>query len=413
MVIIDTAIAKHDFGALNYFAALFVALLVCEFLFQYAVIYLTQLTGQRIIFDLRMKLYAHLEKLHLQFFDRNPVGRLITRVTSDIESLNDMFTSGLVYLFGDLFLLIGIIVFMFILDMKLTLVALAVLPVIFYISMVFKKYVRITYREVRLKISALNSYLQENITGVSTVQIFNRERKNFEHFDAFNRSLTDSHIASIFHYAWFFPAINLASSVAIALILWYGGGEVVRESITLGTLIAFIQYALLFFRPIQDLSDKYNILQTAMASSERVFKLLDTENAISNAKQVQPIEPFRGQVEFKNVFFSYNPKDVKTDEDFILKDISLSVEPGQSIALVGATGSGKSTIVNLLSRFYEIQRGSILIDRKEIQQIDQYTLRKNMAVVLQDVFLFSGNILDNIRLGDTSISENAVIDAAR
>lgn len=410
---IDTAIAKHDFGALNYFAALFVALLVGEFLFQYAVIYLTQLTGQRIIFDLRMKLYAHLEKLHLQFFDRNPVGRLITRVTSDIESLNDMFTSGLVYLFGDLFLLIGIIVFMFILDMKLTLVALAVLPVIFYISMVFKKYVRITYREVRLKISALNSYLQENITGVSTVQIFNRERKNFEHFDAFNRSLTDSHIASIFHYAWFFPAINLASSVAIALILWYGGGEVVRESITLGTLIAFIQYALLFFRPIQDLSDKYNILQTAMASSERVFKLLDTENAISNAKQVQPIEPFRGQVEFKNVFFSYNPKDVKTDDDFILKDISLSVEPGQSIALVGATGSGKSTIVNLLSRFYEFQRGSILIDGKEIQQIDQYVLRKNMAVVLQDVFLFSGNILDNIRLGDTGISENAVIDAAR
>ncbi len=401
---VDDAIEAGDYSKLNLYAIYFVMLLAGEFFLQYVVIYLTQLMGQKIIFDLRMKLYGHLEILHLQFFDRNPVGRLITRVTSDIESLNDMFTSGLVYLFGDVFLLLGIIVCMFMLDTRLTLVTLAVLPVIFYISMVFKSKVRVAFREIRIKISALNSYLQENITGVSTVQIFNREKKNFEKFDALNKTLTDSHLDSVFHYAWFYPAVNVMSSVAIGLLLWYGGGEVVSKHISLGTLIAFIQYALLFFRPIQDLSDKYNILQTAMASSERIFRLIDTENKIANVAHPLPLKDVKGKLEFKNVFFTYSTAEVKSDSDYILKDINLKVEPGQSIALVGATGAGKSTIINLVSRFYEISRGQILIDGKDISQVDQFDLRRSMAVVLQDVFLFSGNILDNIRLGRTDLT---------
>lgn len=410
---IDNAIVTGDLNRLHLYALYFVGLLIGEFILQYSVIYLTQLMGQRIIFDLRMKLYAHLEGLHLQFFDRNPVGRLITRVTSDIESLNEMFTSGLVYLFGDLFLLLGIIVFMFTLSTKLTIVTLIVLPFIFYISVVFKTKVRVSYREVRLKISALNSYIQENITGVSTVQIFNREKKNFGRFDELNQSLTRSHVDSIFHYAWFYPAINFASSSAIGLLLWYGGGEIVSQNITKGELIAFIFYAQLFFRPIQDLSDKYNILQTAMASSERVFKLIDTPSQIVKEGQPEVLGELNGRIEFKNVHFAYDTKHVKSESDYILKDVSFTVEPGQSIALVGATGAGKSTIINLVSRFYDINQGQILIDGKDIRKLEELELRRNIAVVLQDVFLFSGNILDNIRLGRTDISREQVIAASR
>lgn len=410
---VDDAIVKGDYPLLNTYAVLFVLLLFGEFLLQYGVIILTQLMGQKIVFDLRMKLYRHLEGLHLQFFDRNPVGRLITRVTSDIESLNDLFTSGLVYLFGDLFLLVGIIVFMFLMDARLTLVALAVLPVIFYVSLVFKQKVRVVFREVRVKLSALNSNLQENITGTSTVQIFSRERRNFEKFDDLNRGLTQSHIDSVFHYAWFYPAINLLSSVAIALILWYGGGEVVSGYLSLGTLIAFVQYALLFFRPIQDLSDKYNILQTAMASSERVFRLMDTQNPIAEPAEPVALGDVQGRIEFRQVYFTYRPKNVRSDEDYVLKDISFCVEPGESIALVGATGAGKSTIINLLSRFYAVQRGEILLDGHDIGRIRSADLRRTMAVVLQDVFLFSGNVVENIRLGSADIPEEAVVEAAR
>lgn len=410
---IDDAIVAGDFDKLNLYALYFIALLMGEFILQYGVIYITQLIGQKIIFDLRMKLYSHLEALHLQFFDRNPVGRLITRVTSDIESLNEMFTSGLVYLFGDLFLLVGIIVFMFTLDTKLTLVLLVVLPIIFYMSIIFKTKVRVSYREVRLKISALNSYIQENITGVSTVQIFNREKKNFQRFDELNHSLTQSHVDSVFHYAWFYPAINFAGSIAIGLLLWYGGGEVVQNYISIGTLVAFIEYARLFFRPIQDLSDKYNILQTAMASSERVFKLIDTPSQVKQETNPVPLGDVKGMIEFRNVYFTYDSKRVKSDADAILKDVSFKVEPGQSFALVGATGAGKSTIINLVSRFYDIDQGQILIDGKDIKRLDELELRRNIAVVLQDVFLFSGNILDNIRLGRADISREKVIEAAK
>ncbi len=409
---IDDAITPNHPDKLLLYIGVFVGLIFMEFLLQYGVIYLTQLTGQRIIYDLRVSLYRHLEHLHLQFFDRNPVGRLITRVTSDVESLNDMFTSGLVYVFGDVFLLAGIIVFMSIMDVPLTLVTLAVVPIIFVMSLIFKKYVRVTYRDVRSRIASMNSYLQENFTGAATVQLFNREAKNFSQFDEMNKSLTDAHLRAIFHYAWFYPAINLASAVAIGMIVWYGGGEVVRNSMTLGTLIAFVQYAQMFFRPIQDLSDKYNILQTAMASSERIFGLMDLKDDVPNAVDTIPLRHPKGNIEFRNVYFAYRPEQVKSDQDYVLKDINLSIRSGQSFALVGATGSGKSTMINLLSRFYDIQRGTILMDSIDIRQLDKYSLRRAMAVVLQDVFLFSGSILDNIRLGRTDIDEKTVTDAA-
>lgn len=409
---VDDAITPGDTAKLNLFVAAFLGLLALEFLIQYSVLYLTQWTGQKIIYDLRVKLYRHLEHLHLQFFDRNPVGRLITRVTSDVESLNEMFTSGLVYVFGDVFLLGGIIIFMLTMDVTLTLVTLAVIPFIFYISVVFKKYVRITYRDVRLKIAALNSNLQENLTGAGTVQLFNREVQNFHAFDEINRELTHAHLRSIFHYAWFYPLINLFSAVAVGLIVWYGGGEVLRDTITLGTLIAFVQYAQMFFRPIQDLSDKYNILQTAMASSERIFGLMDVADETPDPANAIVLEKCSGKIEFDGVWFAYHPRQVPTREEYVLKDIRLTIEPGESLALVGATGSGKSSMINVLSRFYEIQEGAIRLDGHDIRTLNKHGLRRGMAVILQDVFLFSGTILDNIRLGRTDISEKQVRVAA-
>ncbi|MCB0832085.1 MAG: ABC transporter ATP-binding protein [Bacteroidetes bacterium] len=410
---IDKAIVSNNPAELRYYATLFILLLVGEFLLQYGVIYVTQLMGQKIVYDLRVKLYAHLEHLHLQFFDRNPVGRLITRVTSDIESLNEMFTSGLVYLFGDIFLLLGIVIFMFTMDVRMALVTLAVVPAIFYISVIFKSKVRVVFREVRLKISSLNAFVQENITGVLTVQIFNREKKHFEKFDELNSSLTKSHIDSVFHYAWFYPVIQFLSSIATALLVWYGGGEVIQKAVSLGTLIAFVEYARLFFRPIQDLSDKYNILQTAMASSERVFKVLDTKSVIETSANPVRKSHCEGRISFRHVDFAYDYRADLEDQNLILKDVSFDVDPGQSIALVGATGAGKSTIINLVSRFYDIQRGEILVDGVRVTDWDPYALRSHIAVVLQDVFLFSGSVLDNIRLGREDISPADVEHAAR
>ncbi len=410
---IDNSILKGDWQGLNYYALLFVAMLFSEFVIQYAVIYWTQWVGQKIIMDLRWKLFRHLEFLHLQFFDRNPVGRLITRLTSDIESLNDMFTSGMVYLLGDIVLLVGICGFMLLLDVKLTLVTFAILPIIFYISWVFKTKVRVAFREIRLKIASVNSYLQENITGAATVQVFNREEKNFDKFDNLNKSLTRSHLDSVFHYAWFYPAINVSASFATGLLLWYGSDAVRSSGLSLGTLVAFIQYAILFFRPIQDLSDKYNILQAAMASSERVFKLLDTRNTMAADNSNVSFAGVTGKIDFKNVWFSYDSEKNTIDEEFVLKDVSFEVPPGQSIAIVGATGSGKSSLINLLSRYYEFQRGIISIDGRDLRHFDPFELRKNMAVVLQDVFLFSGTILENIRMGREEISESAAREAAR
>ncbi len=410
---IDNAIAESDMVLLIDYTILFIGLLFVEFLLQYAVIYLTQWMGQKIIYDIRMKLFRHIGQLHLQFFDRNPVGKLITRITSDIETLNELFTSGLVYLLGDLILLLGIIGFMFYLNVQLTLVILAVLPLLFLLSMIFKRYVRITYTQVRLRLSAINSFLHENLSGHGVIQLFHQEKRQEQKFDRLNQSLAKAHTDSVFHYAWFYPAINLTGAVAIGFLIWFSGQPWIQQAMTLGTLIAFIQYAQLFFRPIQDLSDKYNIFQTAMAASERVLELMDTPAEILNPENPVVTEDVKGAIDFDHIWFRYNKDSAEHPEAWILRDICLSVEPRQSIALVGATGSGKTTLIHLLMRFYDTDRGQIRIDGHDLKQIDQYSYRRQLAIVPQDVFLFSGTILDNIRLGNADISEDEVIRASR
>ncbi len=410
---IDNAIPAADYALLTEYTILFLGFLFIEFLFQYAVIYKTQWMGQKIIYDIRMKLFHHTGRLHLQFFDRNPVGRLITRITSDVETLNELFTSGLVYLLGDMILLLAIIGFMFYMNAQLTLVILAVLPVLFLLSLLFKRYVRITYTQVRLRLSALNSYLHENLSGHGVIQLFHREKEQSGRFDALNRNLAKAHIDSVFHYAWFYPAINLTGAVAIGLLIWFSGFPEMQQAMTLGTLIAFIQYAQLFFKPIQDLSDKYNVLQTAMAASERVFDLIDTPARITNPANPAPVNELRGHIEFRRVQFRYNGDESDVDDPWVLRDIDLTIEPRSSVALVGATGAGKTTLIHLLMRFYETTDGQILIDKRDIKDLDQRQFRRQVAIVPQDVFLFSGTILDNIRLGRDDIGEEEVIRAAR
>ena len=322
-----------------------------------------QLTGQRIMFDLRMALYGHLQKLDLRYYDRNPVGRLMTRVTSDVDVLNDLFTSGVVTIFGDVFTLIGIMAVMVWMDWRLALVAFSVLPLIVLVTQWFRRHVRESYRVVRGWIARINAFLQENITGMSTVQLFGRETLNFARFDAIDRKHRDANIESIFFYAVFYPAIEVISALASALIIWYGGFGVMRGTLSFGALVAFLQYSQRFFRPISDMSEKFNVLQSAMASSERIFKLLDEPVVISSPERpVRLPSPALGHLEFDHVWFAYN------GDDWVLKDVSFEVRPGERLGIVGATGSGKTTLINLLLRFYDVQRGRIRIDGIDIRR---------------------------------------------
>jgi ATP-binding cassette subfamily B protein len=432
-IAIDEHIVKGDVDGLNKIVLLFIAVLFISFALQYFETYLMEYLGQKVIYDIRTQIFSHVQRLHLKFFDKTPVGRLITRVTTDVEALNEMFASGIVAIFGDIFTLLGIVVIMLIFNWKLALLTFSVLPLLFYAAFLFRSKVQTVYREIRLKIASINSFLNENITGMNVVQLFNREEKNFKQFDKINAEHMDAHIKSVFYYAVFFPAVELIASIAIALILWYGGIKVIENMFTLGALVAFIQYAQRFFRPIGDLSEKYNIMQSAMASSERIFKLLDTEPLIKNPVNPIKLEHIKGEIEFKNVWFTYSedglvnqndeiipfPPEAETRKHFsknpewVLKDVSFKIERGTSVALVGATGAGKSSIINLISRFYDVNKGEITIDGINIKKVNQESLRKKMAVVLQDVFLFSGNIIDNIRLGNKNISEKKVIESAK
>lgn len=405
-IAIDTHIAAGDLAGLHRIGLWYILTLIGTFVLRYMQIYLTNLTGQRAMYDLRVAVYTHLQRLSLSFFDRNPVGRLITRVTNDIEALNDMFTSGVVTVFGDVFTLIGIMVAMIALDAKLALVTFAVLPLLFYAAMLFRVKVRASYRQVRTWIAKLNAYLQESITGMSVIQLFNRQGRNFEEFDRINQAHRDAHLKTIRYYALFFPAVEVISAIAIGLILWYGGGQVMQRTLTLGALIAFIQYVQQFFQPISNLSEQYNTMQAAMASSERIFKLLDRDPEVTDA--AHPVSPsaVQGEIEFRHVWFAYQA------EEWVLKDVSFVVKPGQRIAFVGATGAGKTTIISLLCRFYDVQQGQILIDGIDIRQWDQAALRRYIGLVLQDVFLFSGTIQENIRLWNDEISPERVRRAA-
>jgi ATP-binding cassette subfamily B protein len=405
-VAIDRYIADGDLAGLNTIALLFLLVLVGSFAFEYTQTFITQMIGQRVMFDIRMQIYGHLQRLDLRFYDRNPVGRLMTRVTTDVDVLNDLFTSGLITVFGDVFLLVGIMVVLLMMNWKLALVSFSVLPLIAFVTQWFRRNVRDSYRTVRVWIARINAYLQENISGMSTVQLFRREARNYARFSEINRGHRNANIASIFYYAVFYPAIEVIGALAMSLIIWYGGGQVMQHALTLGSLVAFIQYSQRFFRPISDLSEKFNLLQAAMASSERIFTLIDTPVVIETpAASTQAIES-RGHIVFDDVWFAYN------SEDCVLRNVSFEVAPGERVAIVGATGAGKSTIVNLLLRFYDVSRGRILVDGVDIREMELGNLRRLFSLVLQDVQLFSGTIATNVRLGNVEITDERMRRAA-
>ncbi|MFH1415124.1 MAG: ABC transporter ATP-binding protein, partial [Elusimicrobiota bacterium] len=362
--------------------------------------------GQKVIYDIRADLFSHLQKLSLSFFDKNPVGRLVTRVTNDTQSLSEAFTGVMVNLFKDFFILGGVLIVVLRLNWRLSLVSFSVLPFMIYVTIIFRKKVREAFREVRVKIARINAYLQENITGMKVVQLFRREKRNLDQFDEINHDNYIANFKQIITFAVFQPMINFLSASAVAIIIWYGGGEVIRENLTLGGLVAFLTYIQMFFRPIQDMSDKYNILQSAMASSERIFMLMDTPVDIKNPEIPQNISNISGNIEFRNVHFSYD------GEHPILKNISFKIKKGEKIAIVGHTGSGKTTVISLLTRLYEPQQGTILIDGVNIKDFNLKELRSNISVVMQDVFIFSGNIESNIRMGNTDISNEQVVESA-
>jgi ATP-binding cassette subfamily B protein len=447
-VAIDRHIATGNLAGLDAIALGFLAILLGSFALEYLQTWVLQMTGQRIMYDMRLQIYGHLQRIDLQFYDRNPVGRLMTRVTTDVDVLNDLFTAGVVSIFGDIFTLVGIMIVLVAMDWRLALLAFSVLPLIVLVTQWFRTRVRESYRTVRIWIARINAFLQEHITGMATVQLFRRERRSFDRFDETNGAHRDANVESILYYAVFYPAIEVIGALAAALLIWFGGGWTMQGSLTLGSLVAFLLYSQRFFRPISDMSEKFNVLQAAMASSERIFKLLDTPVAITSGSGVrgsgfgtpteiltpaweagvsrgEPRAPSpesrlpgqaavsggrgtgaRGHIVFDHVWFAYN------GTDYVLKDVSFEVRPGERVGVVGATGAGKSTIINLLLRFYDVTRGRILVDGVDVRELQLDALRRLFSLVLQDVYLFSGTIAENIRLGNAAITDEVVRQSA-
>ncbi|GIV61405.1 MAG: ABC transporter ATP-binding protein [Rhodothermaceae bacterium] len=411
---IDRHIVAGDLDGLQHMIFLLVLVLLGEGVLAFVNSYLTQWIGQQAIYDLRTKVYRHIQRQPLAFFDRTPIGRLITRVTSDVESLSQVLSAGVVTILGDLFRIVFIAYFMFSLNWRLALVTLAVVPVMLWATMWFKKKVREQYRETRKQVARLNAFLQEHITGMRIVQLFNREREELRRFRQINDDHRQAHIKTIFYFALFWPAIDLIASTALGLVIWVGGVNAMTSTVTLGVLIAFIQYARQFFEPIRNLSDQFNTLQSAMAGAERIFDLLDHDEALPEPADPVRLDRVRGHIAFRNVWFAYDPPPEDGGEpNWILRDVSFEAEPGQTVAIVGATGAGKTTIINLLLRFYEVQRGQILVDGVDIRRLRLADLRRHIGLVLQDVFLFSGSIARNITLEDASIPRERVEAAVR
>jgi len=406
-IAIDDYIFNSDYDGLLLISIILFGTLLLQAVIQYFLTFFTQYLGQKTLYDLRTQIFNHIQKLALRFFDKTPIGRIVTRATNDVEALGELFSSGIVMVFSDVFIILWILAFMFFMDIELSLVTLSVLPALIYGTFLFRRKARESYRDVRLHLARLNSYMQEHITGMGVVKIFHKEKDELKKFSSINHDYRTAYIKSIFYYAIFYPSVELISSAAIALIIWYGGGEVIQGASTVGVLFAFIQYTEMFFRPIRDLSEKYNIMQTAMASSERIFKLLDNETFIKNPDNPVKLGKVKGSIDFKNVWFAYN------NDDYVLKDISFSINPGETIAIVGHTGAGKTSIINILTRFYDINKGKILVDGIDIEKLDKKELRKHISSVLQDVFLFSGNIESNINLDKEEISLEKVIEAAK
>lgn len=406
-IAVDYSIVNKDYNSLMYISLALIASLVLQSFVQYFLTYYTQLMGQKVLYDIRVKLFEHVQKLALRFFDKTPIGRVVTRVTNDVESLNELFSAGIITVFGDIFVILWILGFMFFMAWDLSLVTLVVLPLVILATSIFRKKVRVAYRDVRFHLARLNTFMQEHITGMNVVQIFNKENDEFAKFSGINKDHTDANIKSVFYYAVFFPVVDFFSSAAITLIIWYGGGQVIQNTLSIGVLFAFIQYTEMFFRPIRDLSEKYNVLQTAMASSERIFKLFDDETFIKNPENPVKLNKVIGQIEFENVKFAYNP------DEYVLRNISFKINPGETVAIVGATGAGKTSIINILTRFYDINEGTIKLDGVDINKLDKRDLRKYISIVLQDVFLFSGTIYSNITLDNAEITLDDAIRAAK
>jgi ATP-binding cassette subfamily B protein len=409
---IDEGILKKDLGVLNWIALIFLASKILQLVVAYFQTVLLEGVGQRVMYDLRSELYDKLQRQEVAYFDRNPVGRIMTRLTSDVDALNELFTSGVIELLGDVVVIIAVIFIMLGMDWRLTLITLVTVPLLFAATTWFRKHARRGYDMVRTRLARINAFLQEHLSGAQTVQIFNRESKSLRQFHEINDEHRRANIETIFYYAVFFPLVDLIGAVGVALIIWYGGYRVMQNTgahavLTIGALVAFIQYSQQLFQPIRDISDKYNVLQAAIVASHRIFRTLDLPVEITSPAEPKKQGRARGRVEFRNVWFAYK------GEDWVLKDVSFEVEPGQTVALVGHTGSGKTTITNLLMRFYDVQRGSILLDGVDVREWDLKSLRENFAVVLQDVFLFSGTVAGNIRLGREDISEGRVEWAAR
>jgi ATP-binding cassette subfamily B multidrug efflux pump len=429
--ILDRWLSSAPLQGIAQLSLLYVGTLVLSFFCEFLQTYYMQWTGQMIMFDLRSQIFRHLQRMHIGFYDRNPVGRLVTRVTSDVDALNEMFTAGVVSIFEDVFVLLGIIVIMMRMNWKLALITFAVLPIIFWATMIFRVKVRDSYRRIRVAIARINSYLQEAVSGMLVLQLFNREKRAYRQFSDINASHMEAFKDAIMAYAVYYPVVEILSAVAAAALIWIGGGDVIRNLATIGTLVAFMQYAQRFFRPIQDLSDKYNILQSAMASAERIFKLLDTPVDITSPAVTQkPKGP--GRIEFDQVWFTYGVRGTSADTlakaavpahpsgddssagdpDWVLRDVSFALDPGETIAVVGHTGAGKTTLISLLLRFYDVQRGAIRIDGVDIKDMDLNDLRRRFGVVLQDPFLFSGTVAGNIRLGSEWIDDRDIERAA-
>jgi ATP-binding cassette subfamily B protein len=410
-------------------ASLYVALMIFSFLLEYLQTYFMQWAGQMTMFDLRAQIFRHLQRMHIGFYDKNPVGRLVTRVTTDVDAVNEMFTSGVVSIFEDVFVLAGIIAIMLRMNWKLALITFAVLPLIGVATKMFRDSVRDSYRRIRVAIARINSYLQEHVSGMVVLQLFNREERAYEKFSDVNAVHMDAYKDAILAHAIYYPVVEVLSAIAIACVIWFGGNDVIRKTTTLGVLVAFIQYAQRFFRPIQDLSEKYNILQSAMASSERIFKLLDTPVEVTAPATIKaPDGP--GRIEFDHVWFAYRSIPANdhvgtaapgrpveqgstvSEPDWVLRDVSFAIEPGETVAFVGHTGAGKTTIISLLMRFYDVQKGAIKIDGVDVKEMDLADLRHRFGVVLQDPFLFSGTVASNIRLGTEGIEDEDVEKAA-
>ena len=422
-IAIDQHIVAGDLDGLFRIISFLIGALVLEGLLSFGNGYLTQWIGQQAIYDLRTRVFRHIQRQSLSFFDRTPIGKLITRTTSDVESLSDVLSAGIVTILGDLFRLVFIAIFMFSLNWYLALITLAVMPLMLWVTFWFKRKVRVQYRETRKQVARLNSFMQEHVTGMSIVQLFNREDEEMRRYEGINDDHRQAQIQTVFYFALFWPAVAIISDIALGLVLWFGGLRAMTGALTLGVLIAFIQYVRQFFQPIRNLSDQYNTLQSAMAGAERIFGLLDQDRALKEKEEASAVPAIDGRIEFRNVWFTYDrvtPEDVRrghTEDgepiNWILRDVSFTVEPGQQVAIVGATGAGKTTIINLLLRFYDIQKGTILVDGIDISRLTLRDLRRHIGLVLQDVFLFSGSVLRNVTLDDPDVSLEQAREAAR